>query len=263
MDNAALAKAVTEIVIEASVPLKKYFGAVEKFSAKSTSAADVVTELDKSTELFLSERLKKLSPKINFYGEETSSDIIAEPTWIVDPIDGTAHFIRGIPFATTMVALADKGELQLSVIYNFVTDELFVAVLGQGATRNGVPIHVSSRPIDQAYLTFEGRLDTKADQDLFLKFHNKVVTLATISCGFEYGLIAQGKLDGRIGLRPYGKVYDFAPGNLLVKEAGGKVTTIGSDKYDYKNTSYIATNSFVHNALTKGDDALFPLKDRV
>ncbi|RJQ37810.1 hypothetical protein C4552_00230 [Candidatus Parcubacteria bacterium] len=72
-------------------------------------------------------------------------------------------------------------------------------------------------------------------------------------------LVAEGKLDARIAFDPWGYDYDFASGVLLIAEAGGRVTNIGSTTYDYRNTNFIAANPVIFEELTKGPDAIFPL----
>ena len=80
-----------------------------------------------------------------------------------------------------------------------------------------------------------------------------------ISAGFEYAMVASGKLDARISLDPYGKIWDFAPGSLLVAEAGGVVANIGSKGYDYRNFNFIAANPVIYKELTEGKNPLFPI----
>ena len=80
------------------------------------------------------------------------------------------------------------------------------------------------------------------------------------SSGFEFAMVASGKLDGRLCFDSYGKDYDFAPGSLLVEEAGGVVANIGSREYDYRNGNFIAANPLVFKQLTEGPDAIFPIE---
>ena len=80
------------------------------------------------------------------------------------------------------------------------------------------------------------------------------------SAGYEYILVAVGKLEGRVCFNPYGEDYDYAPGSLLVSEAGGKVTNIGSTKYDFNNLNFIAANKPLYKEWTEGKDALFPIE---
>lgn len=184
----------------------------------------------------------------------------SEKFWLVDPIDGTAHFIRGIPICTTMIALVNKGEVVVGVIFNFVTGEMFSASKNNGAKLNGEPIRVSDRSLEQSYITVESKLNDEETVKKYLELKKKTTLFHTISCGFEYGLVASGKLDGRIGLHPYGFDYDFAPGALLVKEAGGVVANIGTNSFDYRNFDAIATNPVIYKELTQGDGALLPVK---
>lgn len=77
----------------------------------------------------------------------------------------------------------------------------------------------------------------------------RALFLKTVSAGFEFALTAAGKIDGRICIKPFGKVLDYAPGAFLVKEAGGIVKNIGSPNYDYKNFDLVAVNKFVYRDL--------------
>lgn len=237
--------------------LIKGYGKIEVNTIKSKSPVDVVTKLDTDIENFIATELEKYDPSIGFYGEEFGIRKKSNKFWLVDPIDGTAHFIRGIPFCTTMIALVENGEVVLSVIYNFVTKELFEAEKGKGAKLNGVDIHVSDRSLQEAYLSVETKLAVEKNLKVYLALRETSIMIHTVNCGYEFGLIASGKLDGRICLDPFGKDWDYAPGALLVSEAGGVVKNMGSDTYDYTNHNFIATNAKIYNELTKGPSALF------
>jgi len=140
--------------------------------------------------------------------------------------------------------------------YNFVTYELFVAELGKGATRNGERIHVSERPLDQAYISVETDLRTPRSIKAYTTIRERCIVVSTISCGYEYGLIAQGKLEGRVCFDPFGCDWDYGPGSLLVTEAGGRVTNIGSTTYGHCNHNFIAANVPVHRELSRQDSEL-------
>jgi len=169
--------------------------------------------------------------------------------WLVDPIDGTLPFVRGIPVCTTMVALIENGEVTFSAIYNFVTDTLFLAEKGKGAWENDTRIHVSDRSLYSAIIKFETIRESDTYDGFKKRLYTKAIPFDTIVAGYEFCLVASGKIDGRISLNPYGKDYDFAPGSLLVSEAGGIVKNIGSDTYDYRNTDLIATNEKIYQEI--------------
>ena len=118
---------------------------------EKTSAADLVTEYDEAVEAFLKERLPKLLPGSLFFGEEETENCDPSRGWvfIVDPIDGTTNFVRGIPQSAISVALAKDGQVEYAVVYDPFKDELFSASRGGGAFLNGNPIHVSTLPLSQ------------------------------------------------------------------------------------------------------------------
>lgn len=235
------------------------YGIANVNGQKSDSCTDVVTQADTDIEKFLKSEFAKLDSAIDFVGEEFSGDRTKNKFWLVDPIDGTGHFVRGTPFCTTMVALIENGEVIFSAIYDFVNDVMYHAVKGNGAFKNGEKIHVSERNIESSYVCLEMNLNKKENVDIHLKLKDKCVLLATINTGFEFAMVASGKFDGRISFDPWGNDYDFAPGAFLVSEAGGIVKNIGSDKYDYKNLNFIAANPSIYKALTEGKDATFPI----
>jgi myo-inositol-1(or 4)-monophosphatase len=249
-----------QAVAEAGKELKKYYGNIESISkGDGSSVGGVVTELDRKTEQFLATELGKFSPDIGFRGEEFGVQTHADTTWLVDPIDGTAHFIRGIPFCTTMVALIENGEVVMSVIHDFVRDDTYWAIRGGGAYCNDKKISVSQRSLKQSLISFETKLEIPENYAKYLEVRKEAGIIATINCGFEFAMIASGKLDGRIGLDPYGMDWDFAPGSLLVSEAGGVATNIGKNTYDYENHDYVISNAIIHKELTEGDNAIFPI----
>lgn len=249
MTTTDYAAVVVPIIREAGEKLKAGFGKPELIENKGNGAADVVTELDRSTEEFVRDRLADAYPKISFVGEEFGGDDAAEQFWLLDPIDGTAHFVRGNPFCTTMLALIRDGRPVFSVIYNFVTDEMFVAREGRGATKNGEKISVSSRPLTDAYLHYEVDFSKGDNLQRWLAMQEHAILFNTINTGYEFGLVAQGKTEGRICLDAFGGIYDFPAGALLVKEAGGVVRNVGSDAYDFRNFTFTATNPKVYEDL--------------
>lgn len=251
-----------QAVAEAGQELKQFYGNVETISkGDGNSVGGVVTELDRKTEHFLAKELGKFSGDIGFRGEEFGVHSHADTTWLVDPIDGTAHFIRGIPFCTTMVALIENGEVVMSVIHDFVRDDTYWAIRGGGAFCNDKRISVSQRTLKQSLISFETKLEKPENYEKYLAVRRQAGIIATINCGFEFAMIASGKLDGRIGLDPYGMDWDFAPGSLLVSEAGGVATNIGKETYDYQNHDFIITNAAVHKELTRGEAPIFPVRN--
>ncbi|HUS26073.1 MAG TPA: inositol monophosphatase [Nevskiaceae bacterium] len=262
MDEQALARAleITRTAIaEAGKELIKHFGQVEAETKSGIdSAAAIVTALDRQTEQFLARELGKFDANVGFRGEEFGVQARGDTTWLVDPIDGTSHFVRGLPFCTTMVALIEKGQVIMSVIYDFVRQDTYWAIKDQGAYCNDQKIHVSERPLHQALLSYETNLSQPGNMERYIKLRQtKANTIHIINCGFEFAMVASGKLDGRLTKDPYGCDWDYAPGCLLVSEAGGVVCNLGTTTYDYRNHNFLAVNPVIYKELTTGKNALF------
>lgn len=234
-----------------------HHGNVE-FKDKGGYRNDLVTELDVKVEEFLREELGKVYPDVAFVGEETGGDRTSDKLWLCDPIDGTAHFVRGLPFCTTMLAYIENGRVMASIIYDFVNDAVYSAVRGQGAFRNEERIRVSDRPLAKAYLGWETHVNKEENLRVHLRLQDQASFFKTITAGYEFTLVASGKIEGRISFDPYGKDYDFAAGSLLVEEAGGVVANLGKTDYDYRNLNFIAANPQTYKALTEGEEAIFP-----
>ncbi len=235
-----------------------FYGNIEISGRKSENPGDVVTELDMKVEHFLSRELGRLDPGIGFVGEETGGNRDTRRFWLNDPIDGTGHLERGMPFCTTMLALIEDAEVTFSIIYDFVHDNMYVARRGLGATHNGKPIHVSARSLKNAYIGCETHSEKPENSRILGALQKTSAIFKTICSGYEYAMVASGKLDARVCFDPFGKDYDFAPGSLLVREAGGVVANIGASAYDYRNVNHIAANPIIYQQLTEGADALFP-----
>lgn len=260
--NRVMLDDVCELVSNAGVKLRKSFGCCDS-RCKEGRPHDLVTDLDHSTEDELNTGLLRLDPEIGFEGEEFGVVRAGNSTarWLVDPIDGTFHYVRGIPQATTMLALVEDGVVTLSIIHNFVTREMFTALRDYGAYRNGERIQVSERTLHGSCMSVEMRREGLKDRVLYDQIRDKTMIYHTLNCGFEFGLVASGKLDGRIMYKPWGTTIDFAPGSLLVQEAGGVVTNLGRDReYDLQNLNLMAVNPLIYRELTEGDHALFPIE---
>ena len=196
------------------------YGNIE-FSRKND--ASPVTRLDVTVEQALKNRLLDSFPELGFRGEETGVSGNDHQYWLVDPIDSTSSFIRGIPFCTNMAALIQDDEAIAAVIYDFVTDTLYTAVKGEGSYENGQRIYVNSnRQADDMFVySLSGH-----------KFNELRKTISSIgarsyypigAAGNSYIMLATGKIDGVAVLNTKTNAHDNAPGLLLVSEAGGKI----------------------------------------
>src|SRR3989344_1886128 len=222
-----------EAVTKTGEELMEYYGNIESETKSSTGqySGDIVTRLDGHAENLLAERLGVFDSTIGFRGEEFGIRTDEKRTWLVDPIDGTTHFMRGLPFCTTMVALIENNQVVMSVIYDFIRKDMYSAIKGQGAFLNDERIHVSNRSLSQGFISVETHWDNPENLSMFINLSKRVNTVKFMTSGFEFILIASGKLEGKIAKNPYGFDRDFAAGSLLIEEAGGKVANIGKSTY--------------------------------
>ena len=148
IDGGTLEK-VIGIVREASrLMVKSGYRVMEK-----DGLANLVTSSDLAVQDFLTEKLSQLIPGSGFICEEEDfRDTSKELIWIIDPIDGTANYARGISDCCISVALADSEGPVLGVVYSPAREELYSALRGQGAFLNGKSIHVSDRPFANGLL---------------------------------------------------------------------------------------------------------------
>jgi len=191
-------------------------------------ATDVVTEADRRAEAALLELLRAERPGDGVLGEEGAA-VAGERRWLLDPVDATLNYARGLPAWCTAVALLDAEGAVASAVYDPVSDELFSAARGEGATANGAPLRVGAAPrlADAVAATFVDvrRRDPAVapGQERFLR---AVGALRAVGCGsLELAWVAAGRLDGWVqaDVEPW----DWHPGALLVAEAGGAVRVTG------------------------------------
>jgi fructose-1,6-bisphosphatase/inositol monophosphatase family enzyme len=136
---------------------------------------------------------------------------------------------------------------------------MYSAERGHGAFCDSDRIHVSNRSLRQSYTTWGTHLDKEENLKIFEKLIRKTVIFKSVCTGWESAMIASGKLDAKITFDPHGSDYDYAPGSLLISEAGGIVANLGVKTYDFNNLNFIAANPIIYKELTSGPDALFPI----
>lgn len=183
-----------------------------------------VTELDLRIEKTLRQALAESFENLGFLGEETGDGRAGnQPYWVVDPIDGTSSFIRGLPNCTNMAALVQDGQPVIGIIYDFVTDRMFEAYKGQGAYVDGQRISIHDRPIDQAALYIQSLSALPPVLRNELRTRETELYRPIGASGHAYTLLAEGKIDGYVLLGSKKSIHDNAPGVLIAQEAGAEV----------------------------------------
>lgn len=243
--------AAIEAALEAGEFLRQHYGKANALRYKS--AIEVVTELDGQTEQIIALRLQREFPHYGFLGEEGHQQESQAGLWVVDPIDGTTNYVRRIPVFAVSIGLVINNEAVVGVIYQPMTDELFAACRGKGATLNGAPIHVSDvDQIDKALLGSGFPYDAwTSARDNLLQWGRAVKSAFAVYCSGVAALglcdVAAGRIDGywELHLHPW----DVAAGACIVREAGGRVTQVTGERFDPFGHTILADNGCIHDPL--------------
>jgi myo-inositol-1(or 4)-monophosphatase len=214
----------------AGTVISRAFEQPDKIETELKGNNDVVTNVDISAEKAIIDTLRKSYPTHTIIGEE-SGLLQGEDNdyqWIIDPLDGTTNFVKGIPHFAVSIALKVKGKLDQAVIYDPIRGELFTASRGKGAQLNGFRIRVKqSKDLSGAILAtgfpFKQKQHLDAYMGMFKSLFVKTSDMRRAgSAALDLAYGAAGRVDGffEIGLKPW----DTAAGELLVIEAGGLVT---------------------------------------
>ena len=216
--------------------LMRSYGNIEHLAKHDGSP---VTELDIRIEETLKNKLYEKYPEIGFQGEETGlAANTSGALWIVDPIDGTSSFMHGLPYCTNMAGLVVDGVIVASVIYQFVSDDLYTALRGEGAYRNNERIHVKNTGLDDS-IVFAGSFVYKNVYTI-LRPYGIALYAPLGASGYEFTRLAQGSIQAVTKLHCGSKVHDNVPGVLLVEEAGGQIVSFEGNDYNYEATNFVA-----------------------
>jgi myo-inositol-1(or 4)-monophosphatase len=243
---------------EAGEVLVGHFGRLDSALVEEKALNDVVSIADRESEAVIRRIILGAHPLDRFLGEETGLSGADEtaPSWIVDPLDGTANFVRGFPHWAVSIARTRAGLLgafEVGVVWDPVKKDLFTAESGSGAFRNGQRLRVPPRRglAGSALATgFPFRQQHKIDRYLSI-FRALFMRSRSIrragSAALDLAYVAAGIFDGffEFGLSPW----DSAAGALLVEEAGGIVTDFDGGPTWRTRGNVLAATPGVHAAL--------------
>ncbi|GAK44995.1 inositol-phosphate phosphatase [Tepidicaulis marinus] len=247
-DHALLCKAVRE----AGALALTYYKADAKHWEKSKG--DPVSEADLAVNALLAERLQDARPGYGWLSEETEDDarrLTRTRVWVIDPIDGTRAFIKGKPHFTICGALVEEGRPVLGAVFNPAMDEFFEAVSGGGARLNGAPIQVSAcDAIDGCRMAAFGPM---FKHPAWREPWPEMEIVDRNSVAYRLALVACGQADAAMALNRKND-WDIAAADLLIHEAGGKVTDhqgapLIYNREDTKHRSFIAAGPALYQAI--------------
>ncbi|HMQ09931.1 MAG TPA: inositol monophosphatase family protein [Oligoflexia bacterium] len=237
---------------------KRYFDH-QDLNIRHKGDIDLVTQADLDSQQAIIETLRQVFPKHQFLAEEDGMDknqYQNQPTWIIDPLDGTTNFSKKFPYFAISMAFYDENAIQFALIVNPIMDHWYTAHKGQGAYKNKQRIHVSkTKNLDQAFLVtgfpYDRRTSKNNNLETFKHLElNSLCVRRTGAAALDLAYVAEGVFDGfwELKLKPW----DIAAGMLLVKEAGGIATDYsGQAINDLWKQEIIASNPDLYPFLAQ------------
>ncbi len=239
-----------QAALEAGKIVEKHFETELIHEVKDDKS--IVTIADKESEEIIKKIILTAFPQHSILGEETGlTQNGNDYVWHIDPIDGTRNFANGIPLFSVSIALENKGEIVIGVIYNPATKTIFYAEKGKGAYCNGSRIFVSKNDESHSIITASGN-KSKEDKKFLLDFYYHIqqgaIKMRYFGCtALDLAYVAKGSTEATIQLG--WSTYDYAAGTILVQEAGGVITTFNGEKWKFPDAYFIASNGVFHDLL--------------
>ena len=221
---------------------------------ESKGTHDYVSYVDRESERRLVERLHEILPEAGFVAEEGTGSLSGEEyCWVVDPLDGTTNFIHGnAPFCVS-IALRNRTDLLLGVVYEVCRDECYWAWKGSKAYLNGKEIQVSSvNALDNSFIQlgfpYQAERSRAFMTDIIRQLYGHVGGLRIQgSAAAELCYVAAGRFEGRI--EAFLGPWDIAAGSLILMQAGGQISTFSGEFDFYSGREVLATNGKIHKEL--------------
>lgn len=213
-----------------------------------------LTQADLEVDRILNQHLLRAYPGDGWLSEETADApgrLTRERVWVVDPIDGTKEFILGIPQFAISMALVEAGRPVVACVHNPALEETFTAVAGGGAFLNGHRLRVSERAQLLGASCLASRSETQRGE--WTPFSHEFALTVMGSIAYKLACVAAGRYDLTFTLTPKSE-WDICAGELLVLEAGGRMTNQAGQPFRYNQPSprvrsVLASNGHLHAAL--------------
>jgi len=248
-----LKQTLLEAVKAGASEIQRFFNNDFKISYKE-GVNNPVTEADHAAEKAIMSAIKKQYPD-HFILSEEAGEIIQDSNykWIIDPIDGTINFSKGIPLNCVSIGIEHNNEMVMGAVFNPHINELFFAEKGKGAVLNEKTIAVSSEPSVLKSCLVTGFPYTYLDSpngplEVFDRLIRKGVPVRRLgSAAIDLCWVACGRFDGFYEHKL--EAWDSSAGYLIVEEAGGKVTDLKGNKFSPYQHGIVATNGKIHEDL--------------
>jgi len=248
-----------------------------KETLEKSSVMDLVTKTDNEVEQMIMAEISKQYPTDKMIGEETTAQnpgqkvvLTGEPTWIIDPVDGTTNFVHSFPYPCVLITFMANGEVQFGICFNPIRDEFVSGRLGHGSTLNGEKITVSSSsPSDVPGSLLLTEIGSSKDPERLDKVFGNMRKLIEAgahgarslgSCGQNIAAVACGRADAfyEAGMH----IWDYSGVSLILREAGGATIDMGGGDLDLCARRIIAAaNMPLAIAISKVVDLVAPERD--
>ncbi|MGM0453525.1 MAG: inositol monophosphatase family protein [Thermodesulfobacteriota bacterium] len=233
--------------------LRDHLGHLESVEKKGPE--DLVTTADWASERQILDTIRSHYGDHGILAEE-SGDLKNKSSryqWIVDPLDGTTNFAHQLPIFSVSIAFAEAGQILVGVVLNPMTGELFTAIKGRGAARNGQAMSPSAcGDLSESLLVTGFPYDVKSDMAPYMQRFSRCLQAAVGvrrlgSAALDLCFVACGRFEGfwEENLKPW----DTAAGALIAEEAGGRVTDFAGNGYTVEKKQILATNGHIHDPL--------------
>lgn len=228
--------------------IAKHYETPDSVESTQKGTNDFVTNVDRDAEHMIIDVIRKSYPKHTIISEECG-ELEGEDKdvqWIIDPLDGTTNFVKRFPHFAVSIAVRIKGRTEVAVVYDPMRNELFTATRGQGAQLNGYRLRgTNAKDLDGTILATGFPFKAKQHATSYMNLVGKLFTECadfrrTGSAALDLAYVAAGRVDGffEIALKPW----DFAGGELLVRESGGVVTDFVGGHNHFSSGNIVAGN---------------------
>lgn len=260
IDLFEIEKQIIKIVKNASKLMNNNFEIMEKGEIQN-----IVTTTDINIQHYLFNEFKNLLPESGFFCEEEDCiDLDHDYIWIIDPIDGTENYSRGISECCISVCLSYKKERVIGVVYNPKKDELYHAIKGNGAYLNDTIIHVSSRPLNKAIFCTSLCLYRKEYEIACLNVLKDIYPLVKdfrrfASAALEICYLARGLVDMYFEMNL--SIWDYSGAIVVLSESGGVFSSYNSTKLDFSKVTMVLASNNMENLEVLNDTINKYMKD--
>jgi myo-inositol-1(or 4)-monophosphatase len=251
-----------EAALSAGEILERYFRD-RGFEIDQKGKDNPVTTADFEADHEIKRLLRPPFPEYGWLSEETADNpdrLSRRRVWIVDPLDGTKEFIKGIPEFVVSIALAEDGQPILGVTYNPIRREMFWCVRGSGCYMDSQAVRVTLTPSLAHATVLASRSETSRGE--WKSYEGKLRVNPIGSVAYKLALVAAGRADATFTRTPKSE-WDIASGAALIVEAGGRITDIDGSEMRFNKPSvklkgFVASNTLLHEEIER----LVPHPDR-